>query len=92
MRRLAPLVLLVLAALSSQTARACLAEYRSVEWMAETSRLAFVGRIEKVDPVANGGGEYQIGVPAVATVRIVRMLRGKWRKATIEIMNGPVPS
>ncbi len=94
MRRVGILTFLVLTMALPRPVPACLNEYRTVEWMAGASQLVIVGRIEKVvrDGTAAEKENETDPDPAVATVRVVRVLHGQCDASTLDFRNGPVPS
>jgi len=101
-RRMA-LAISLLALLAPGRASACLAEYRSPEWLVGNSSLIFIGEVEEVESGHVGdasrlryddgvGGGRSSQIPTVATVRILRILKGKYSEARIHIGSGPIRS
>jgi hypothetical protein len=79
--------------------RACLAEFRSMEFQVAHSPLIFVGRVEAVQNVpapAQGPGSLKRlpgeGTPQIATVRVLRFIKGSAGRVAIRVHSGPVRS
>jgi hypothetical protein len=82
-------------------AHACLGGYRGPDWQVGNSPLILIGTIEKVEPGKivsgikyrapfDGGGESHRTPATIATVRITRILKGKYADAHIRIGGGPI--
>jgi hypothetical protein len=83
-------------------AYACLGGYRGPDWQVGNSPLIVIGTIEKVEAgkvtsakkhrasFESGGGESHRVPPTIATVRITRVLKGKYADAHIRIGGGPI--
>jgi hypothetical protein len=89
--------------LAAAPAHACLGGYRGADWQVGNSPLILIGTIEKVEAgkVANveryrapfdSSGESHATPPTIATVRIMRILKGKYADAHIRIGSGPIHS
>lgn len=99
--RLRPCFLLATIAcglVAAAPARACLAEFRSFDWLVGESALIFVGTIEKVEKVEPGEEDRRFDEPeedsgpTLATVRISRVLHGNFSAETLRLRSGPVAS
>jgi hypothetical protein len=87
-----------------RAATACLAHYRSPEWQVANCPLIVIGEVEKIEPGLAGkfagrsgfgereGGSDKETPPTVATVRILRILKGRYPDARIRIGSGPIPT
>jgi hypothetical protein len=85
-------------------ATACLAHYRSPEWQVADSPLIIVGEVERIEnglfakqPWRRGFGEDEgpsdeKTLPTIATVRILRILKGRYPQSRIRVGSGPVPT
>jgi hypothetical protein len=93
--------------LAACDAHACLAEYRSPDWLVADSPLVIIGEVEKVEKgytadvagrkgdagTRTGDGPRGDGPKAtVSTVRIMRILKGSYPKAHVRIGSGPIRS
>jgi hypothetical protein len=90
--------------LSEREAAACLAHYRSPEWQVANSPLVIVGEVEKIEsgllpkqPWRSGFGEDEGSSgektsPTIATVRILRVLKGRYSQSRIRVGSGPIPT
>jgi hypothetical protein len=87
---------------SAVASLACLGGYRGPDWQVGNSPLIIIGTIEKVEPgrienatkyrarFESGGGKSHRTPPTIATVRIERILKGKYAAKQIRIGNGPI--
>ena len=82
---------------------ACLAEYRSPDWLVGHSPLVFIGTVEKIEDglvqSAKEGGlaqreseEEGLGKPTIATVRIAEILKGDYSETYVRVGGGPCQS
>lgn len=89
--------------LAACDARACLAEYRSPDWQVAHSPLVIIGKVEKVEKGKVANAEQERGLwsknlnkhepkPSIATVRIMRILKGNYPKTHVRIGSGPIRS
>jgi hypothetical protein len=87
---------------AASPAWACLGGYCGPDWQVGNSPLILIGTIEKVapgrivgaykyrDPFESGGGESHETAPTIASVRITRILKGKYADRHIRIGGGPI--
>ncbi|MEN6457987.1 MAG: hypothetical protein ABFC63_03590 [Thermoguttaceae bacterium] len=79
----------------------CLGGYRGPDWQVGNSPLILIGTIEKVEAgkIANaakyrapfdGGGESHRTPPTIATVRIDRIVKGRYSGSLLRIGSGPI--
>ena len=81
---------------------ACLAYYRSPEWQVANSPLIVIGEVEKIEngllpkqPWRTGFGEGRVNEKTsvtIATVRILRILKGRYPQPLIRVGSGPIPT
>ena len=88
---------IALFAAGSRTASACLAEFRSFDWIVGHSALIFVGEVTRVEKLPAGRadeGEDGPGAdpPTMATIRVKRVLHGEYSREEITLRSGPVAS
>jgi hypothetical protein len=89
--------------LAACDARACLAEYRSPDWLVADSPLVIIGKVEKVEKGKVANAEQERGLwsknlnkdepePSISTVRIMRILKGNYTQTHVRIGSGPIRS
>jgi len=83
---------------------ACLAHYRSPEWQVANSPLIVIGEVEKVEngllPKQPGRSDFgeddrksgKKTTSTIATVRILRVLKGRYPHLRIRVGSGPIPT
>ena len=83
---------------SANAAVACLACYRSPDWLTSNSPLVFVGEVLDVKelPAPEGNQSKRPGrspsKASIATVRVLRVLKGTWKAETMDVHSGPLGS
>lgn len=97
LRRLLSLAgLVILCSHAARPAFACLAEFRSVDWLVARSPLVFDGVVEEVQPLPVARSARRPSSedeqPSLAKVRIQRLLKGSWDEEFVLVRSGPVRS
>lgn len=87
-------VMLCFPAAAARPPSRCLGEYRSPDYLVGASPLIVIGTVEKVKelPVKERRGEEGADRPSEATVRISRILKGRFEESRVRVGSGPVES
>jgi hypothetical protein len=90
---------LITLAVSARPCEACLACYRSPDWLAAESPLVLIGEVADVKEPRKGHAQQEslwgsddLAKPSTAVVRVLTVLKGTCKEEKLEIGSGPVPS
>jgi hypothetical protein len=91
---------LVIVVFQIKPAAACLAHYRSPDFLVADSPLIFIGTVENVHEIPRDKKHKGLGFPTDASeagpsqaiVRIGKMLKGSYDQATVKVVSGPLSS